>query len=114
MQMNSSLPKLAASAALWAELGCRLKDGSIEPDLYGPRFRERNQRWEGSRPRDPPSPRPTPFPDQRRNCTVGLGNVFAARGGRAPSPSAAPRQLTLPLTAQAPASHHALVDAVER
>src|ERR1700722_11722380 len=49
--------------------------------------RRRAQRWEGSRPRDPPFPKPRAFPNQGRKYTVGFENAFAARGDPT-SPSA--------------------------
>jgi hypothetical protein len=44
----------------------------------------RTQGWEGSRPRDPPFPKPRAFPDERREYTFSFENAFAARGDARP------------------------------
>jgi hypothetical protein len=52
-----------------------------------------DQRREGSRPRDPLSPKPTAFPDQEREYTFGFENVVAAHEDVRP-PQSRPRNLS--------------------
>jgi hypothetical protein len=73
------IPKQQISMASWTVAGARIRllrltgMGSC-----------RTQRWEGSRPRDPPFPKHRAFPIQGRKYTVGFENAFEARGDARP------------------------------